>query len=31
VAVSNGATLTNTDYVADYSTITLERQASSKA
>tara|TARA_Y100000004_G_C8887002_1_gene400250 strand:- start:359 stop:589 length:231 start_codon:yes stop_codon:yes gene_type:complete len=31
VAVSNGQTLSTDAYVADYSTITLERQASSKA
>lgn len=31
VAVSNGQTLSNDSYVADFSTITLERQASSKA
>ena len=31
VAVSNGQTLSNDSYVADYSSITLERQASSKA
>ena len=31
VAVSNGQTLSNESYVADYSSITLERQASSKA
>ena len=31
VAVSNGQTLSNESYVADFSTITLERQASSKA
>lgn len=31
VAVSNGRTLSSNDYVADFSTITLERQASSKA
>ena len=31
VAVSNGQTLSSDNYVADYSSITLERQASSKA
>jgi len=31
VAVSNGQTLSNENYVADYTSITLERQASSKA
>ena len=31
VAVSNGQTLSNESYVADFSSITLERQASSKA
>lgn len=31
VAVSNGRTLSSDDYVADFSSITLERQASSKA
>ena len=31
VAVSNGQTLSNESYVADYTSITLERQASSKA
>ena len=31
VAVSNGQTLSNDSYVADFSSITLERQASSKA
>lgn len=30
-AVSNGETLSNSEYVSDYSTITLEKQASSKA
>lgn len=30
-AISNGETLDGDDYVADYSTITLEKQASSKA
>ncbi len=31
VAVSNGATLQSSDLVTDFSSITLERQASSKA
>ena len=31
VAVSNGQTLSNESYVADFTSITLERQASSKA
>ena len=31
VAVSNGQTLSNDSYVVDFSSITLERQASSKA
>jgi hypothetical protein len=31
VAVSNGQTLSNENYVADFTSITLERQASSKA
>ena len=31
VAVSNGQTLSSDSYVADFSSITLERQASSKA
>ena len=31
VAVSNGRTLSSDDYVADFTSITLERQASSKA
>lgn len=30
-AISNGETLDDNDYVADYSTITLEKQAASKA